>query len=300
MKLKILILSCAAILFFVFGLNAQENVKIESSVNNGTKMGNMKLLANAPKEIFINQFCVWYRTARQDEGNLIRWRMELDLTESTALEITNEGFLYLKSQLESKGYTVHAYDRDVIESTKTFIKFKKKDSSADVTNGTFYSHRADNPNDYRIGTWAEGVNTTYLGAAAAAGHYGMLAHELGGKEGKLSLSILSVIDFMEWDIAGKENDYEKTETMEAIPTLRLYDEPIFGQTYFAFHNSSKSGSKLYGGNEYIYSNNNWIGSKKEQDEDVHTWVIDTENYKAACLSLVKTYIDELVDRIEHK
>ena len=287
------VIALAVLLFGASDLIAA--VKIESSVNNGMKIGSTKLFKKAPKEIHIGQFCVWYRTARQKSGQVTRMRVELDLTEESAMDITTSAYGYLKARLEEKGFAVLTYDSTAIAETKTFKKFaKKKGNDAGITTGNPYNHRGENPDDYRIGTWSRGVNTAYLGHKASAGDYAHLSHNLGGKEGKLSLSLTAVIDFLEWDISVKNSQ----EHLNAIPLLRLVDEPTFGQTYFSFHTDKKMGGKLYGGHNYWFDERGWVESFEAQDSDVRTLVVDVDAYKAATLGLLKTHIDELVPRID--
>lgn len=290
------------LILFASTLPSDALVKIESSLNKGQKIGKFGDIKKAPKEIYISQFCVWYRTWRQSDGKdntSIVMRRELGLSEQTALEITNAGLAYLQAQLEAKGYAISVFDSTAVTEAKTYKKYyEKKDNDAGINMGNvaYYHQPEDNPNDHRIGTWAEGVVSAYLGHKAQGGHYGALSHELGGKEGKISLSFTVNIDFLRWEVSHTSNYVHQN----AVPELRLMDDILLGQTLFGYHTNKKGGGKIYGGHNYINDDGSWLVDQVSQDEGntVANWVIDDEAFKAAAVELLKTYIDELVPKID--
>lgn len=88
------------LVFLVSDLSAQ--VKVEREVNEGSKMGKTKLLKEAPKEIYLAQFAVWFKTSRGDSEttNAITSRSEWDLGEEDALAVVDMARAYCRSNLK--------------------------------------------------------------------------------------------------------------------------------------------------------------------------------------------------------
>lgn len=250
-------------------------------------------------EIHIAQFAVWYKTSRGDAETVaqITARSEFDLTEEDALAVTDRARAYLKAQLESKGFVAKAPTTEEIEGTKTYKKFLKKGGGTAVNYGGTYHARNEARHNERIGTFATGVTGMYLGSHAGAGDYGKVAHEVAGKEGRLSLNVITHFDYSVTE-AGEIKSEGKV-ALAFVPRLRLWDDinSYLGQTTFNFHNNKKVGTRIYGGQELVYEGDEWVDVDLG-DDGVFYFKNKPEQFKEAAFALLREYMDQVVARVE--
>lgn len=278
-------------------------VEAKSDLNQGSQWGKTKAVKDLPKELTVGYFNVFYMTTRVAGGthgnaSLTR-RAELKLSEETARATTDAGYAYLKAQLEAKGYTVKSEDAETLRNTKTFQKYAKKDTAAKVVTGGGSQYLRDpNKVDERIVAYASQLTGLTLGPKGGGG-YVPLSLELGGKEGRVTLNFLGIIDFTEPEV--KKYTSGKMDVVEVTfpPSLRMIDVPAFGgQSTLNYQSTKEIGGKVYGGHEFKHAGVAWLKQQTTDQDQVDQFVVDEAGYQAAALDLLKAYIDQFVARIE--
>lgn len=286
-----------------FPVDTAAQVEVKSDLNQGTPWGKTKAVKDLPKELTVGYFNVFYMTTRVAGGkrgnaSLTR-RAELNLSEATARAITDAGYAYLKAQLEAKGYTVKSEDAETLRNTKTFQKFAKKDTAAKVITGGGSQYLRDpNKVDERIVAYASQLTGVTLGPKGGAG-YVPLSLELGGKEGRMTLNFLGIIDFTEPEV--KEYTSGAHDIVEANfpPSLRMIDVPAFGgQSNVNYQSAREIGGKNFGGHELKYTGAAWLKEHTTDQDAVDQFVVDEAGYQAAALELLKAYIDQFAVRVD--
>jgi len=282
---------------------ATAQAEVKSPLNQGTQWGKTKAVKELPKEITVGYFNVFYMTTRvaggkQGNASLTR-RAELNLSEEAARATTDAGYAYLKAQLEAKGYTVKAEDAEVLQNTKTFQKYAKKDTAAKVVTGGGSQHlKTEDRVDEKIVAYASQLTGVTLGAKGGAG-YVPLSLELGGKEGRMTLNFLGIIDFTEPVV--KEYTAGAHDIVEVTfpPSLRMIDNPHYGgQSNVNYQSAKELGGKNFGGHELKNASPAWLKSHTTDQDGVDQFVVDEAGYQAAALELLKAYIDQFAERVE--
>jgi hypothetical protein len=278
-------------------------VEAKSDLNQGSQWGKTKAVKELPKEITVGYFNVFYMTTRVASGkhgnaSLAR-RAEFNLSEETARATTDAGYAYLKAQLEAKGYTVKSEDAEVLKNTKTFQKYAAKDTAAKVVTGGGSQHLRDKDRvDERIVAYASQLTGVTLGPKGGAG-YVPLSLELGGKEGRMTLNFLGIIDFTESEVKGYTAGNMDIVEVNFSPSLRMIDVPSFGgQSTLNYQSAKEIGGKVFGGHELKYAGVSWLKSHTTDQDQVDQFVVDEAGYQAAALDLLKAYIDQFAARIE--
>lgn len=284
-----------------FPMQAAAQVEAKTNLNKGSGWGKTKAAKDLPKEITIAQFNAYYMTTRVAGGkhgnaSLTR-RAELNLTEETARAATDAGCAYLKAQLEAKGYTVKTDDAETLRSTKIFQKFAKKDTTAKVATGGSQYLRNKDKLDERIVTFASDITGVNLGVKGGAG-YVPLALELGGKEGRLTVNFMGIIDFTEPEVKEYTSGGHDIVEVNFPPSLRMIDVLTYGQSTANYHSTREIGGKVYGGHEFKNANLAWLKEHTTDKDAVDQFVIDEQGFQAAALELFKAYIDQFVARID--
>ena len=299
--MKTIISSFAVLALIASNLPAE--VEVVREVDEGQKMGKTKLLKEAPMEIYIGQFAVWYLASRADRVEhgeaSIAARSEFDLSEEVAFAATNRARAYLQEQLESKGYVVKTHTLEEIENTKTYKKYLKKGGGTAANLGGTYYARNESRHNERIGTFADGVTSIYLGSHAQAGHYGKLAHEIAGKEGRLTLNIVTHLDYSLSEKKGYSRAGTDYVELKFVPHLRLLDDinAYLGQSTFNFHNNKKVGTRIFASQELVYKGEEWLGEHVLGEDEITYFKMDPAGFEEAAFELLKTYMDQLVARV---
>ena len=189
------------------------------------------------------------------------------------------------------------HDAETLSNTKTFQKYAKKDTSAKVGTGGSQYLRDKNKVDERIVTFANGVGGAYLGAKGATG-YVPLAMELAGKEGRLSVNFMGIIDFTEPEVKKYNSGAHNVVAVNFPPSLRMIDASAYGQSTASYHSAREIGGKIYGGHEFKNTTLAWLKNHTTGQDQVDQFVVDEAGYQAAALELFKAYIDQFVARID--
>ena len=286
-----------------FPTTTAAQVEAKSDLNQGSQWGKTKAVKDLPKELtvgYFNVFCMTTRVAGGKRGNAsLTRRAELNLTEETARATTDAGYAYLKAQLEAKGYTVKSEDAETLRNTKTFQKYAKKDTAAKVVSGGGSQYLRDKDKvDERIVAYASQLTGVTLGPKGGAG-YVPLSLELGGKEGRMTLNFLGIIDFTEPEIKEYTSGAHDVVEVTFPPSLRMIDVPAFGgQSTLNYQSTREIGGKVYGGHEFKSANLAWLKEHTTDQDQVDQFVVDEAGYQTVALELLKAYIDQFVARID--
>ena len=301
----------AMVLATAIAANAAAQIEIKSALNNGTGWGNTKKFKEAPNEITVSQFNITFLTTRvagaTAGSNLklnrvgVAMRAEQDLTPEQAQAVSDEAYAYFRQQLEAKGYTPKVHDLEALKTSKVYAKYAKKNDDASISPGGVVVVTDPNKVDERLAAHAIGVNGANLGRDPGTGYKGYtdLAMELGGKEGKLTVSIVAVVDFTEPAKKSSEMFDVAKASVSFAPSLRLIDAPQYGgQSAFNFHSASAIGGKFWGG--YVWKNpdQSWLKEQERVNDGLLVYKLDPAAHKKAVLDLLRPFLDQMVERID--
>ncbi|MBM3264469.1 MAG: hypothetical protein FJY97_13725 [candidate division Zixibacteria bacterium] len=193
------------------------------------------------------------------------------------------------------------HDLEALKASKIYAKYAKKNDDASIASGGVVVIKDPNKVDERLAAHAIGVNGANLGRDPGPAYKGYtdLAIELGGKEGKLTTSIVAVVDFTESKAKGTEIFDVASASVSFNPSLRLIDVPQYGgQPSFNFHSSGAVGGKFWGGHVWKNPDESWIKEQERVNDGLLVYKIDPVAHKKAVMDLLKPFLDQMVERID--
>lgn len=123
--------------------------------------------------------------------------------------------------------------------------------------------------------------------------------ELGGKEGRLTVSVVAVVDFTEPAKKSSEIFDVAKASVSFAPSLRLIDVPQYGgQSAFNFHSASAIGGKFWGGHIWKNPDQSWLKEQERVNDGLLVYKLDPAAHKKAVMNLLRPFLDQMVERID--
>lgn len=258
------------------------------------KLSGEKYLKGLDKEVILSSYTIYFRTsdwaATGTAVSGLGAAAYLDLPDEVGKSITAKSRAYLENKLKEAGISVNLITEDQVNTQ--YAKQIKK-GQATVTKGGSYSHipkKASDGNSYKA-FMAEGI-VMARGDKPGNLTYHTTSWTMMG--GKIDLIFEPTLYFVVQKAGGNSDTHTtSTKAQLAISAGELGN----GAGVRFFSPKFKSGTLNMAPHSYSYEDENWLKAMDEQEElygNSYNFSINPEAYEAACLELLKAYIDKVV------